>query len=107
MIGGIYLVADPEPLSVAEMVKVIRAAVGRRPGLVPLPPALVRAAARLTGRAEVMDLIEGSLVVDPARLLAAGWKPALSTRAALADTVRQIVLAQRTPAGRESEVGGE
>lgn len=105
MIGRTYLVADPEPLSVAEMVEVIRAAVGRRPGLVPLPPALVRVAARLTGRAEIMDLVEGSLVVDPARLLAAGWKPALSTRAALADTVRQIVFAEgRGGARQDSDI---
>ena len=93
MAGQTYLVADPEPLSVADMVSIIRAAVGRRPNLMPMPPSAIRAAARLIGLADVMARMEGSLVVDPTRLLQAGWKPALSTRDALAETARTIVSA--------------
>lgn len=91
MAGQTYLVADPEPLTVAEMVGVMRIAAGRRPKLVPMPPAVVRAAARFIGLPDVAARIEESLVVDPARLMRAGWKPALSTREALAETVRTIL----------------
>ena len=91
MTGQAYLVADPEPLSVAEMVGVMRTAAGRWPKLMPMPPAMIRAAARLVGRADDVGRIEQSLIVDPARLLRAGWKPRQSTREALAETVRAIV----------------
>jgi len=91
MAGRTYLVADPEPLTVAEMVAVMRVAAGRRPNLVPMPSAVVKAAARFVGLADAAARIDGSLVVDPSRLLRAGWKPALSTREALAETVRAIL----------------
>jgi nucleoside-diphosphate-sugar epimerase len=91
MVGQTYLVADPEPLSVAEMVGVMRMAVGRRPNLLPMPPVVLRAVARSIGKADAVARMEGPLIVDPAKLLRAGWRPALSTRDALADTVRRIV----------------
>src|SRR5262245_22565629 len=47
------IVADPDPLSVAEMIAAMRAGLGRRPGLIRVPPALVQKALRLAGRAEV------------------------------------------------------
>ncbi len=95
MTGETYLVADPEPLSVAEMVGVMRTSIGRWPKLMPVPPAAVRAAARLIGRADDVARMEASLVVDPAKLQRAGWKPRLSTREALAETVRAIVSTSR------------
>jgi UDP-glucose 4-epimerase len=95
MRGQTYLVADPEPLTLGEMVAVMRSAVGRRPNLVPMPPAVVKAAARIMGLTDVVARIDGSLVVDPARLLRAGWKPALPTREALAKTVRAVLVDAR------------
>jgi len=91
MTGHTYLVADPEPLTLGEMIAVMRSAAGRRPNLVPMPPAVVTAAAHFMGLVDAAARIEGSLVVDPARLLRAGWKPALSSREALAETVRAIL----------------
>ena len=35
------IVADPEPLTVAEMIAAMRRALGRRPGLLPVPPRLL------------------------------------------------------------------
>jgi nucleoside-diphosphate-sugar epimerase len=91
MVGLTYLVADPEPLTAGEIVGVIRAAVGRRPNCIPMPPAVVRTAARFVGLSEAVTRIEGSLVVDSSRLVHAGWTPELSTRDALARTIREIV----------------
>jgi nucleoside-diphosphate-sugar epimerase len=62
MRGQIYLVADPEPLSVAEMVSVIRQALGRRPNLLPMPLPIAQRTARLLGR---MD--ELARVTEPLR----------------------------------------
>jgi len=86
MAGGTYIVADPEPLTVARMIAALRKGHGRRAGLFPLPPQAVAAAARLAGRAEEVERLRQPLVADPARLLAAGWKPRRSSFDALVET---------------------
>ncbi|MCW5697862.1 MAG: NAD-dependent epimerase/dehydratase family protein [Bauldia sp.] len=90
MAGRTFLVADPEPLTVGEMVAAFRAGLGRRPGLLPVPRSVVRLAARATGRAAEFDRIDSNLVVDPSRLVQAGWRPRRSAREALAATARAI-----------------
>jgi UDP-glucose 4-epimerase len=79
-----YVVADPEPVSVADMLAVLRHGLGRGPGLLPVPEGWLRLAARLLGREETFLKLAGSLVARPERLLRAGWRPPAETRAALA-----------------------
>lgn len=77
--GQAFLVSDGADESTAGLVKKIAAAYGRRPLLVPVPPFLMRAAARLAGRQAAAERILGSLQVDSTkcgRLL--GWKPLLT-----------------------------
>ena len=83
-----YLIADPEPLTIAEIVGALRAGLGRRPGLVPVPPLLLAGPLRAIGRAHLWERLGGNSVVDPAKLLAAGWRPATDTRAGLAAMVQ-------------------
>lgn len=87
-VGGTFLVADPEPLTVADMVRAMRRGLGRLPGLLPVPPGAVAVAARFAGRRDDIARIRQSLVVDPARLLAIGWKPRRPAFDALAETAR-------------------
>jgi nucleoside-diphosphate-sugar epimerase len=82
--GETYLVADPTPLSLTEIVAALREGEGRRPGLLPVPPVLIALASRALGRAEEWQRLGGTLVADPIKLMRAGWKPALDTRAGLA-----------------------
>lgn len=89
MEGETYLVADPEPLSVAEMIVALRAGWRRSPGLLALPPGVVSLVARLSGRREQFERLGQQLIVDPAKLLAAGWRPRLSAFEALVETARQ------------------
>lgn len=79
-----YTVADPEPVSVADMLAAMRAGLGRGPGLLPVSESWLRFAARLAGREETFLKLAGSLVARPERLLRAGWRPPAETRAALA-----------------------
>ncbi len=83
--GETYIVADPMPLTLAEIVAALRAGQGRRPGLLPgaadtdctwrpTPP----------GAATSWQRIGGSMVASPTKLLQAGWKPVVDTRAGLA-----------------------
>jgi nucleoside-diphosphate-sugar epimerase len=82
--GETYIVADPMPLTLAEIVAALRVGQGRRPGLLPVPPALIALAANAAGRGDDWQRIGGAMVADPAKLLGAGWGPAVDTRAGLA-----------------------
>jgi len=88
MVNETYVVADPEPLAVAEIVAALRAGLGRGPRLVPMPPSLLALALRATGRAQLWDRIGGDCIINPTKLLAAGWRPTTDTRAGLAATAQ-------------------
>lgn len=83
-----YLVADPEPLGVADMIAAMRDGMGRGPGLLNVPRPLLALLARAAGRSEALDRLAGGLTVEPGDLLRAGWQPPAETRAALARLVR-------------------
>ena len=79
-----YIVADPQPLTLSEIVSALRAGQGRRPGLLPVPPALIALAANTIGRGEDWQRVGGAMVADPAKLVLAGWQPAIDTRSGIA-----------------------
>lgn len=83
-VGETYLVADPAPVSLAEMVAALRAGAGRAPGLIAVPPAWLETAMRLGGRGDIWERLAGTFIVDPGKLMAAGWRPDRDTKAALA-----------------------
>ena len=78
-----YLVADPEPIGVAGIVAALRAGLGRRPGLLPVPAAWLERTAALLGKRDAFARLSGGLVAVPDDLLRAGWRPRVETRAAL------------------------
>jgi UDP-glucose 4-epimerase len=82
--GETYVVADPEPLTLAEIVRALRAGEQRRPGLLPIPALFLAAPLKAIGRSDLWERLGGALVVDPAKLIAAGWRPAMETHAGLA-----------------------
>ncbi len=84
----VLIVADSEPLTIAEMITSLREGLGRRSGLVPVPPRLLELALRAAGREEIYQRLAGSLVADPSALMALGWTPRVSTREGLAALVR-------------------
>ncbi len=88
MVHETYIVADPEPVTLPEMVATMRAAMGRGAGLVPIPPALIASAMRAIGKADLWDRLGGDMVAAPAKLIDAGWKPVAATRDGLAAMVQ-------------------
>jgi nucleoside-diphosphate-sugar epimerase len=82
-----YVVADPEPLSIADILTALRAATGRRPGLWALPAPLVLGLSRVAG-AGLWERLGASLVVNPGKLIGAGWRPVIDARSALAATMQ-------------------
>lgn len=83
-----YIVADPVPLTLAEIVGALRSGLGRSPFLLPVPPALIGLAASAMGRDEEWQRVGGGLIADPSELIAAGWTPSVETRAGLAAMAR-------------------
>ena len=82
------IVAEPDPLTLPEMLTALRAGLGRGPGLLPCPATLIGLACRATGRDEVFDRLSGSLVARADDLAALGWRPAQTTREGLAALAR-------------------
>lgn len=82
------IVADPEPLTVAEMIAAMRGALGRGPGLLPMTPALLAFGCRLARRPDLYDRIARPLIADAGALRALSWRPSVATPAGLARLVR-------------------
>ena len=84
-----FLVAEPGPPTVPEMIAALRAGLGRRPGLLPLPAAILGLGARLAGRGEAFERLTGSLVARSEGLDALGWRPRTTTAEGLAAYARE------------------
>lgn len=79
-----FIAADPDPLTLPEMIAALRDGLGRRPGLLPVPESLLGLACRLTGRGELFERVAGGLVARSDGLARLGWHPAMPTREGLA-----------------------
>jgi len=86
--GETYVVADPTPVSLADMIAIMRHARGRSAGMMPVPPDWIGRALRAAGKADIWERIGSALVADAAKLRAVGWQPAVDTPQALADMIR-------------------
>lgn len=74
--GETYLVADPHPISIPEIVVSFRRRLGRPPGIFTVPAAPVRWVAQLLFGGVALASGKGSeFIVDPGKLMAAGWAP--------------------------------
>jgi nucleoside-diphosphate-sugar epimerase len=86
--GEIYVVADPVPLKVAEIIASLRTGLGRSPLLVPVPPKLIEKTLNALHRSDLWDRLGGEMIADPKKLLLTGWLPPIDTRAGLAAMVQ-------------------
>ncbi|MGC5779693.1 NAD-dependent epimerase/dehydratase family protein [Methylobacterium sp. NFXW15] len=83
-----FIAADPDPLTLPEMIAALREGLGRSPGLLPMPEPLLGLACRLTGRGEVFERVAGGLVARSDGLVRLGWQPTMTTREGLARLAR-------------------
>jgi nucleoside-diphosphate-sugar epimerase len=86
--SGAYLAADREIVSLREVCSALRLALGRRPGLLPFPPALLASALRCLGKKEAAAGLFGDLVIDASRVERTfSWTPTLPTLEGMARTL--------------------
>jgi UDP-glucose 4-epimerase len=83
-----FIVCDREPITLVEMLSTLREAAGRSPGLVPIPPIVVRAMILIAGHRPLWDRIGRELVASSAKLQKAGWSPQIETSAGLRELVK-------------------
>jgi nucleoside-diphosphate-sugar epimerase len=79
-----FIAADPQALTVAEMIAAMRHGLGRQPNVFPLPAPLLKLLFRAAARENIYERLSGSLVADPLALIGMGWTPPLATAAGLA-----------------------
>jgi nucleoside-diphosphate-sugar epimerase len=86
--GGTFMVSDGEDLSTPELITRVARAMNRRARLLPVPVAVLRAAAALTGRrAELMRLCDSLTVDIGATRERLGWSAPLTVEEGLRRTV--------------------
>jgi len=73
--GKTFIVSDPEPLSISNIITGYRASLGRPPWLIPMPQRWLELSLRAIGKGAAWQRIGRPLVARPRKLLALGWKP--------------------------------
>ncbi len=73
--GGTFIVADPAPVTVANIIARHRGSLGRSPWLIRMPDRWIKTSLEALGRGAVWDRIGRPLVAPPKKLLAIGWQP--------------------------------
>ena len=91
----IFLIADPDPVSLPEMISKIREGMGRSPNLISLPPRALAAAFSLLKRSEMWERLSGNLVVSTEHLRGAGYSPVESTGEGLIRLGRVVTRRQK------------
>ena len=86
--GEIYLVADAEPITVADMVAAMREGLGKPAHLVKVPQGAVRRMMKSFGREADWERVTGQFVIDASKLMSTGWQPSVETRAGLVRMMR-------------------
>jgi UDP-glucose 4-epimerase len=77
--GEIFLAADTEPISVADLVTAMREGLGRSPHLLRVPQGAVKRLMATFGKEAEWDRLSGNFIIDAAKLRGIGWDPRVNT----------------------------
>jgi UDP-glucose 4-epimerase len=87
-LGETFLIADAEPITVADMVAAMREGLGRPPHLVRVPLGAVKRLMASFGREADWERIAGNFVIDTRKLRGIGWSPRVTTHDGLVRMMR-------------------
>jgi UDP-glucose 4-epimerase len=73
--GETFIVSDPAPVSVADLISRHRISLGRSPWLIPVPQTWIKTLLKATGQGAIWERIGQPLLAPPTKLLAIGWQP--------------------------------
>ena len=80
----VLIVADPQALTIGEMIAALRRGLGRWPNVFPFPAEILELLLRAAGREEIYQRLAGPLIADPSALINLGWAPTVTTPIGLA-----------------------
>lgn len=90
--GNTYLVSDGKDVSTPQLMGELARSMGRPARLWPFPPALLRSAGWLTGKAAEVERLIGSLQIDSTQIRnELQWTPPFTVDQGMAETVRWFV----------------
>jgi nucleoside-diphosphate-sugar epimerase len=78
-IGETYLVADSKPMTIGEILTILRKMQGRSLTTINVPQVIIRLLLIICGRGDLWSRFSGDLVVDISKLESVGWRPAVDT----------------------------
>jgi len=81
----VFIIADPRPVSLSQIITQLRFGMGRSPGLISIPPNVLAKFFRMVRMSHVWERLAGGLVVSIDRLKSAGCSPEDTTLAVLAE----------------------
>jgi UDP-glucose 4-epimerase len=87
--GEIFLAADTEPISVADLVTAMREGLGRSPHLLRVPQGAVKRLMATFGKEAEWDRLSGNFIIDAAKLRGIGWDPRIKTYDGIAAMMRE------------------
>jgi nucleoside-diphosphate-sugar epimerase len=87
-IGETYLVADSKPMTIGEILTMLRKIQGRLLSTIYAPQVIVRLLLMMCGRKDVWARLSGDLVVDTSKLESVGWRPTIDTYEGLRGMIR-------------------
>jgi UDP-glucose 4-epimerase len=76
--GETFIVADPAPVTVPDLVARYRVGLGRRPWLIPIPEKWLELSLKVVGQNATWERLGRPLVASPTKLIGMGWNPKTS-----------------------------
>jgi nucleoside-diphosphate-sugar epimerase len=73
--GETFIVSDPTPLTIPDVIAHYRATLGRPPWLMPIPERWLELSLKAIGQSAIWQRLGCPLIARPTKLLALGWKP--------------------------------
>jgi nucleoside-diphosphate-sugar epimerase len=73
--GEIFIVSDPTPVTVADLIARYRVNLGRSSRLLPIPERWIELLLKVTGLSAAWERLGRPLVANPTKILAMGWNP--------------------------------
>lgn len=87
-----FLVSDGQDISTSDLLRELRGNMGVSARLLPIPPAWLLLAGRITGRSALVHRLCASLQVDSSKVQQSlGWRPPFSVREGLQETVEAFL----------------
>ncbi len=76
--GETFIVSDPTPLTVADLVTRYRVSLGRPSWLLPVPEKWLELSLKAIGQTAMWERLGCPLIANPSKIIAIGWNPAQS-----------------------------